>query len=130
MQTEKAKSSHFDRTRGLKNQIFPTIIYSQNSHYDFTRNFEIQPKSILFTILKFTLRFQEVFFKLNSKSNCFLSSKFTLVPSMWFWSVSWLTNCPVYLSFFLVDQKKLSSLRSFLFTLLNFLSSLFQKMRN
>ena len=24
MQTEKAKSSHFDRTRGLKNQIFPT----------------------------------------------------------------------------------------------------------
>ena len=54
------------------------IIYSQNSHYDFTRNFKIQPKSILFTILKFTLRFQEVFFKLNSKSNCFLSSKFTL----------------------------------------------------
>ena len=25
MQTEKAKSSHFDRTRELKNQIFPTI---------------------------------------------------------------------------------------------------------
>ena len=25
MQTEKAKSSHFDRTRGLKNQIFPTL---------------------------------------------------------------------------------------------------------
>ena len=24
MQTEKAKSSHFDRTRGFKNQIFPT----------------------------------------------------------------------------------------------------------
>ena len=24
MQTEKAKSSHFDRTRGDKNQIFPT----------------------------------------------------------------------------------------------------------
>ena len=24
METEKAKSSHFDRTRGLKNQIFPT----------------------------------------------------------------------------------------------------------
>ena len=26
MQTEKAKSSHFDRTRGFKNQIFPTIV--------------------------------------------------------------------------------------------------------
>ena len=25
MQTERAKSSHFDRTRGLKNQIFPTL---------------------------------------------------------------------------------------------------------
>ena len=25
MQTEKAKSSHFDRTRGDKNQIFPTL---------------------------------------------------------------------------------------------------------
>ena len=29
MQTEKAKSSHFDRTRGLKNQIFPTLDLSQ-----------------------------------------------------------------------------------------------------
>ena len=26
MQTETAKSSHFDRTRGLKNQIFPTYV--------------------------------------------------------------------------------------------------------
>ena len=26
MQTEKAKSSHFDRTRGFKNQIFPTLV--------------------------------------------------------------------------------------------------------
>ena len=26
MQTEKAKSSHCDRTRGFKNQIFPTIV--------------------------------------------------------------------------------------------------------
>ena len=26
MQTEKAKSSHFDRTRGDKNQIFPTQV--------------------------------------------------------------------------------------------------------
>ena len=26
MQTEKAKSSHFDRMRGFKNQIFPTLI--------------------------------------------------------------------------------------------------------
>ena len=25
MQTEKAKSSHFDRKRGFKNQIFPTL---------------------------------------------------------------------------------------------------------
>ena len=25
MQTEQAKSSHFDRARGLKNQIFPTL---------------------------------------------------------------------------------------------------------
>jgi hypothetical protein len=28
MQTEKAKSSHFDRTRGFKNQIFPTFSFS------------------------------------------------------------------------------------------------------
>jgi hypothetical protein len=28
MQTEKAKSSHFDRTRGDKNQIFPTYASS------------------------------------------------------------------------------------------------------
>ena len=28
MQTEKAKSSHFDRTRGFKNQIFPTLVIS------------------------------------------------------------------------------------------------------
>ena len=28
MQTEKAKSSHFDRTRGFKNQIFPTMVSS------------------------------------------------------------------------------------------------------
>ena len=27
MQTEKAKSSHFDRTRGLKKQIFPTYMH-------------------------------------------------------------------------------------------------------
>ena len=26
IQTEKAKSSHFDRTRGDKNQIFPTLL--------------------------------------------------------------------------------------------------------
>ena len=26
MQTEKAKSSQFDRTRGDKNQIFPTLV--------------------------------------------------------------------------------------------------------
>ena len=30
MQTEKAKSSHFDRTRGLKNQIFPTSVINQD----------------------------------------------------------------------------------------------------
>ena len=29
MQTEKAKSSYFDRTRGDKNQIFPTLGRSQ-----------------------------------------------------------------------------------------------------
>ena len=29
MQTEKAKSSHFDRTRGFKNQIFPTLVLCQ-----------------------------------------------------------------------------------------------------
>ena len=28
MQTEKAKSSHFDRTRRDKNQIFPTLVYT------------------------------------------------------------------------------------------------------
>ena len=28
-QTEKAKSSHFDRTRGGKNQIFPTIVITR-----------------------------------------------------------------------------------------------------
>ena len=32
MQTEKAKSSHFDRTRGFKNQIFPTLVYIHNEH--------------------------------------------------------------------------------------------------
>ena len=32
MQTEKAKSSHFDRTRGDKNQIFPTLV-SQAMEY-------------------------------------------------------------------------------------------------
>ena len=53
---------------------------------------------------------------------------YILVPSMWFWSVSWSTNCPVYFSFFFGrPKKKLSSIRSFLFTLLNFLSSLFWK---
>ena len=26
--TEKAKSSHFDRTRGYRNQKFPTIVYT------------------------------------------------------------------------------------------------------
>ena len=30
MQTEKAKSSHFDRTRGFKNQIFPTQDTKEN----------------------------------------------------------------------------------------------------
>ena len=30
-QTEKAKSSHFDRTRGFKNQIFPTWFVRQRS---------------------------------------------------------------------------------------------------
>ena len=29
---------------------------------------------------------------------------------MWFWSVFWPTNCPVNFSFFLVGQKKLSTL--------------------
>ena len=29
IQTEKAKSSHFDRTRGDKNQIFPTLVCLQ-----------------------------------------------------------------------------------------------------
>ena len=41
----------------------------------------------------------------------------SIVPSMWFWSVSWSTNCPVYFSLFLVDQKKLFSLREFLVSL-------------
>ena len=40
---------------------------------------------------------------------------------MWFWSVSWSTNCSVFFSFFLVDQKKLSSLREFLVSLWEFL---------
>ena len=31
LETEKAKSSHFDRTRGDKYQIFPTLLYSY--HY-------------------------------------------------------------------------------------------------
>ena len=31
MQTEKAKFSHFDRTRGFKNQIFPTKVLSHNA---------------------------------------------------------------------------------------------------
>ena len=30
MQTEKAKSSHFDRTRGDKNQIFPTLVNTKD----------------------------------------------------------------------------------------------------
>ena len=30
MQTEKAKSSHFDRTRGDKKQIFPTLIKNKD----------------------------------------------------------------------------------------------------
>ena len=34
MQTEKAKSSHFDTTRGFKNQIFPTNISSHNIFRD------------------------------------------------------------------------------------------------
>ena len=33
MQTEKAKSSHFDRTRGHKNQIFPTLATSGHNKY-------------------------------------------------------------------------------------------------
>ena len=41
MQTEKAKSSHFDRTRGDKNQIFPTQdipIYSpETTNHDATK---------------------------------------------------------------------------------------------
>ena len=35
MQTEKAKSSHFDRTRGFKNQIFPTLTLSQPRGADY-----------------------------------------------------------------------------------------------
>ena len=31
MQTEKAKSSHFDRTRGDKKQIFPTLAHKIQS---------------------------------------------------------------------------------------------------
>ena len=35
MQTEKAKSSHFDRTRGDKKKIFPTSISAQTrKEYD------------------------------------------------------------------------------------------------
>ena len=30
MQTEKAKSSHFDRSRGDKNQIFRTLIWTND----------------------------------------------------------------------------------------------------
>ena len=32
MQTEKAKSSHFDRTRGDKNQIFRTLVSRPFTH--------------------------------------------------------------------------------------------------
>ena len=35
MQTEKAKSSHFDRTRGFKNQIFSSLKKCQNQKYIF-----------------------------------------------------------------------------------------------
>ena len=35
MQTEKAKSSHFDRTRGDKKQIFPTLVCSSPKVLDF-----------------------------------------------------------------------------------------------
>ena len=34
IQTEKAKSSHFDRTRGDKNQIFPTLVSSFKNCHD------------------------------------------------------------------------------------------------
>ena len=33
IQTEKAKSSHFDRTRGDKNQIFPTLVSDYAAQY-------------------------------------------------------------------------------------------------
>ena len=45
MQTEKAKSSHFDRTRGDKSQIFPTLIPAQNR-----RQKVQQPTVLIYTL--------------------------------------------------------------------------------
>jgi hypothetical protein len=49
MQTEKAKSSHFDRTRGLKNQIFPTQDYFriQSSKCNTMSRFLLEGKVII-----------------------------------------------------------------------------------
>ena len=44
IQTEKAKSSHFDRTRGDKNQIFPTIDFDNNGFMPLAPNVEIDVK--------------------------------------------------------------------------------------
>ena len=42
MQTEKAKSSHFDRTRGLKNQIFPTLDTQTTLELFFEKEYSVE----------------------------------------------------------------------------------------
>ena len=73
MKTEKAKSSHFDRTRGFKNQIFPTPVY----YIEYCRIFTVLiyiPCALLHTIGS---RF--------AKPLIFESIRAKLISTNWWW---------------------------------------------
>ena len=62
IQTEKAKSSHFDRTRGDKNQIFPTLEFvylaGDDTYHDKIEVFSkwLNVKNVKFNFLTLTIR--------------------------------------------------------------------------
>ena len=53
MQTEKAKSSHFDRTRGDKNQIFPTLVQRLIQHYQHISVWYFDSRCLVFLNFQF-----------------------------------------------------------------------------
>ena len=63
LKTEKAKSSQFDRTRGDKKQIFPTLVNSEEMYGSLKIDHEQYGKTHFDIFKKITMLYAELYFK-------------------------------------------------------------------